>query len=625
MFEFSGLVTYVSKFIPDLSTVTFPLRSALKKDEKFVWTNEKQAAFDKIKELMCNTKVLAYFNPSDRTRLIADASPVGLGAVLIQFKNGEPRVISFAAKSLTETERRYCQTEKEALALVWAVEKFQTYLMGINFELETDHKPLESIFAPKSRPSARIERWVLRLQAFRFKVVYRKGSANLADSLSRLVVKDPVGFDEESENYINSVISSAAIDIDQVERASEADETLQKLKVAIDDNNYEDPLLLPYKYFHQELSYSGNIIIRQSQVVIPKSLRTRVLDLGHEGHPGEGMMKRRLRAKCWWPKLDEDVKKYVKTCKSCALVANPSRPEPMTRRQLPMAPWVDVAIDFLGPLPTKEYVLVIIDYYSRYLEVEIMRSITAEATIERLDKIFTRLGFPRTITLDNAKQFVSSRFTEYCKDNGIYLNNTCPYWPQANGEVERQNRTLLKRLQIGHAQTGNWKSELNQFLMLYYTTPHSVTNKTPSELMQGRTIRSKLPQITDLQTAPNRQDFVDRDMIFKEKGKERVDKQRHAIMSDIQVGDTVLQRNLLKDNKLTTKFGPQTYTVMDRKGSIVTIRNDDTGVMYDRHVVHVKKVVERVDEHPIDNMEPTSTNMESDEEDFYGFSDQEQN
>lgn len=118
--------------------------------------------------MISNADTLAFFNNTLRTRVVADASPVALGAVLIQFANDtdkDPRIICYASKSLTAAEKRYCQTEKEALALVWAVEKFALYLIGRKFELETDHKPLEAIFAPSSTtPCARVERWVLRLQ-----------------------------------------------------------------------------------------------------------------------------------------------------------------------------------------------------------------------------------------------------------------------------------------------------------------------------------------------------------------------------------------------------------------------------------------------------------------------------
>ena len=110
----------------------------------------------------------------------------------------------------------------------------------------------------------------------------------------------------------------------------------------------------------------------------------------------------------------------------------------------------------------------IIDYYSRYKEVEILSNITAKDTISRLDRIFTRLGYPRTITLDNAKQFVSTELETYSKLHGITLNHSTPYWPQENGLVERQNRSLIKRLQISAALGRDWKQDLHDYLVMKY-------------------------------------------------------------------------------------------------------------------------------------------------------------
>lgn len=138
--------------MPDLATLTDSLRTLIKKDVLFRWESEHQRTFEKIKMNVSQTTTLGYFDPKDRTRLIADASPVGLGAVLVQFKSEVPRIISYAAKSLTQVEKRYSQTEKEALALVWAVEKFKLYLLGLEFELETDHRALETIFTSSSKP-----------------------------------------------------------------------------------------------------------------------------------------------------------------------------------------------------------------------------------------------------------------------------------------------------------------------------------------------------------------------------------------------------------------------------------------------------------------------------------------
>jgi len=154
--SFLGLVTYVEKFIPDLAEYTEPLRKLLRNDLKFYWGETDKSAFQNLKNRLAKVPNLAYFNPKNRP--IADASPVALGAVLLQFSaNNDPLIISFASKALSDVEKRYSQTEKKCLALVWAVEKFYYYLAGLKFELVTDHKPLEAIFKPTSKPPARIE------------------------------------------------------------------------------------------------------------------------------------------------------------------------------------------------------------------------------------------------------------------------------------------------------------------------------------------------------------------------------------------------------------------------------------------------------------------------------------
>lgn len=135
----------------------------------------RENAFSKLKLAIGDVSKLSYFDLKLPTRLIVDASPVALGAVLIQFKNEEVLVINFASRALTDVETRYSQTEKEGLACVWGVERFFYYLAGMIFELQTDHKPLTYMFNPTSKPPARIERWVLRLQSYQFKIIYRAG------------------------------------------------------------------------------------------------------------------------------------------------------------------------------------------------------------------------------------------------------------------------------------------------------------------------------------------------------------------------------------------------------------------------------------------------------------------
>lgn len=479
--SFLGLVNYVGKFIPNLATVTEPLRRLAKKETPFEWNAEQQEAFTKLKNSLCSQLTLGFYNVKDKTQLYADASPVGLGAVLIQFSAGQPRIISYASKSLSETEMRYCQTEKEALALVWAVERFHFYLYGRTFELVTDHKPLEVIFSPKSKPCARIERWVLRLQS------------NIADPLSRLVVANPMpkSFDEVTEQYVSSITAllvPVAIKLAEVEQHSKVDKTIQAVKQAIYHNKWTE-LAQPFKLFETELCVAGEILLRGTKIVMPEELRKRTIELAHEGHPGICKMKQRIRTKVWWPKIDAQVEAYVKKCRGCMMTAAPPPPEPMKRKELPNEPWQHIAIDFLGPLPSGDYLLVVVDYYSRFLEVEIMRKTDSTQTINRLRIIFARFGNPISITADNGPQFASEEFKFFCEDNNIQLINTIPYWPQQNGEVERQNRSILKRLTISQNEKSNWKLDLQEYLLMYRATPHSTTMKTPSELMFGRTIR----------------------------------------------------------------------------------------------------------------------------------------
>lgn len=594
--SFLGLANYVGKFLPDLGTIASPLRLLTHNGVPFEWTDIHEKAFQTLKDMISDVKQLKFFDTKMRTRVVADASPVALGAVLLQFAHDrydmDPRIICYASRSLSPTEQRYCQTEKEALALVWAVERFAVYLIGRRFELETDHKPLEAIFAPTSRPCSRIERWALRLQSFTYDVKYRKGSANILSRLTNHHLADKACSEDDETFLILAILELTAIDIGEVESSTVNDRELMLVREALRSGIWKDVEIKPYEAFQNELGIVGELVVRGNKMVIPISLRKRFLQLGHEGHPGESAMKRRLRDRVWWPGMDKEIARFVAICEGCRLVGLPQKPEPMHSRPLPSEAWTDVAIDFLGPLPSGEYLLVIIDYYSRYKEVEIMRQITANGTVDRLRRIFQRLGFPRTITLDNARQFLSSDFGDFCKESGIFLNFTVPYWPQQNGEVERQNRSLLKRFQISCALKRDWKRDLEEYLMMYYSTPHSVTGKTPSELFMGRTIRTKIPSLKDIESIPTSEDFRDKDCSSKYKTCERENANRNATESGIKEGDKVLMQNLLPGNKLSTTYNPTQYEVVKKAGSRVTIQDEESGKIYDRSSAHLKKISE---------------------------------
>ena len=156
-----GMSNYSSQYIHDYATVTEPLRRLTHKDEKFIWGKEQEEAYQKPKNALLSSPVMSYCDVNKETVILVDASPVGLSAILSQQEHGSSKsqIIAYASRSLTSTEQRYSQTEKEALAIVWGIEHFHLYVYGAPFVLYTDHKPLELIYAnPMSKPPARIER-----------------------------------------------------------------------------------------------------------------------------------------------------------------------------------------------------------------------------------------------------------------------------------------------------------------------------------------------------------------------------------------------------------------------------------------------------------------------------------
>ncbi|XP_033641983.1 uncharacterized protein K02A2.6-like [Asterias rubens] len=591
--SFLGLVNFSARYIPNLATVAEPLRRLTRKNEKFTWGKEQQNSFDVLKDCLTKTETLGYYRlDATRTQLVTDASNVGLGAVLLQEYEGETRVISYASRTLSDVETRYSTTEKEALAVVWACEKFQIYLYGLNFELITDHKPLEVLYGPKSKPNARIERWVLRLMPFTYTIRYAPGPQNIADVLSRLVKSNvadkPNTLANKAEEYVKFVAEQAtpkALTTREVEEASKDDAELIKVRKCLAKGDF-DKSSVNYFPIRNELSSIGYLVLRGTRLVIPKTLRTKCVELAHRGHLGIVGTKQRLRSKVWWPNMDKDVLRLVRSCHGCQLVSAMPNPEPLHPTQMPTGPWQDLAIDLLGPLPSKHYVFVVVDYYSRFYEVEIMKDTTTAKIVNALENMFSRYGLPRSITSDNGPQFRSEVFKEYLNENGINHRLVTPLHPAANGEVERQNRSLMKRIRIAHAQSQDWKREIRSYMFAYRTTPHSTTGVSPAELMFGRKLRTKLPQIEELEYR-NDEEVQDRDALMKHKNKLYVDNKRRAEESDLKKGDAVLVKQS-QQNKMSTPFHAVPYTLVEKQGNSCTVESPE-GVKYKRNSTHVKK------------------------------------
>lgn len=592
--SFLGLICYVGRFMPDLASRTASLRQLLRADVPFKWTVKESTAFKEVKNEASKIDYLGFFDPKDRTKLIADASPCGLGAVLLQEDSrGQIRIIAYASKALSDLEKKYFQTEREALALVWSVEKFKLYLQGTRFTLLTDCKALKFLFSPKSRPCARIERWVLQLQAYTYDIEHIPGAANIADALSRLstVNMSEKPFDESIENYIQSIAENSvpfAVTFNEIVRETEMDPSIQEVLKAL---QIKSAIPKEYQPYENELCAAGGVLLRGNRLVIPKSLRDRVLAVAHEAHPGIAAMKRRLRQKVWWPSIDKQTEECVKRCKQCILVSSLGPPEPLLRSRMPEKPWSDIAIDFMGPLPSGHNLLVMVDYFSRFTEVVVMKQITATRTVQVLHETFCRFGVPESIRADNGPQFISGELSSYCKEYGIELRHTTPYWPQANGEVERANKTILKHLKISQESSNHdWIWDLRSFLLMYNSTPHATTGAAPSKLMFGRLLRDKLPTFEEKQINMNEEEIRDRDWTRKLNDAKYADIRRRAEPSKLKRGDKVVAKRMIKENKLSSTFMPEVFEVINLTGSEATLQSTESDRVIHRNVSHLKPI-----------------------------------
>ena len=444
--SFLGMATYCAKFMPSFSDISQPLHELTKKDVRFIWTKVYGQAFDKIKRLLTSKKIMAYLDQQKETELITDASPVGLSAILFQKTPGlnNRKVVAYASRSLSDVESRYSQKEKEALAIVWAIERLHLYLNGGHFILYTDCKPVQLIFGnPKSKPPARIERWNLRLQGYDFSVVHTKGNQNPSDFLSRHPhSSEPKKQETMAENYTNFLSGHAvpkAMTLSEIQKATRADQTLQQLAKMICTNQWDeqdipgadlaDLKLLRKVKDDFTVNHDNSVILRGNHIVIPTSLQNRAMVLAHEGHQGIVKTKILLREKVWFPRIEATAKQLIGNCIDCQANGPENHPKPLQMSTLPPEPWHTVHVDFCGPFPTGEYLLVTIDAYSRFPEVEIVESTAAKGTISKLDRIFATYGFPKILKSDNGPPFFGNEFKAYMQENGITHQKITPLWP----------------------------------------------------------------------------------------------------------------------------------------------------------------------------------------------------
>ena len=264
---------------------------------------------------MSTKTTLGYFDPEKPTSIFVYVSPVGLGAVLTEENPSTKEVtpLHYASCPLTPTQARYPQIDREALSIFWAIKRFHLFVYGTGFKVVTKHKPLVTLFnIPSSKPSARIERWLLDLQQYRFTVEYRPGVSNPADYSSRHPMGDPESqkYEDEAEEHIAFVAKNAvpkAVTLSEIESAVANDPTLQAVMSAVMSGcwhkappNVSLSELSRYEKVKEQLTCTESLLLKADRIVVPASLQERIVNIAHEGHMGIVKNKALLREKVWF-------------------------------------------------------------------------------------------------------------------------------------------------------------------------------------------------------------------------------------------------------------------------------------------------------------------------------------
>ena len=289
--------------------------------------------------------------------------------------------------------------------------------------------------------------------------------------------------------HIGSVISSLPASdtrLQQIMEAQEEDPVCRQITVYCcegwPDKYSLNDAMKPYWSSRGELSVVQNILLKESRIVIPSSMRLEILDNIHEEHQGINKCRERAKNFVWWPGLSREIQDLVQQCRVCTLQRD-SKPEPLITTPLPDPPWQIVATD-LFELKGIDY-LIIVDYFSRYVKVAAMQKTTKSSEVIRaLKSIFARHGIPKQVRPDNGPQCDSAKFSYFAKEWGFKHSTSSPRFPQANGEVERRVRTVKNLL--------TKEEDPAKALLAYRSTPLAC-KFSPAQLPMGSQIRNSIP------------------------------------------------------------------------------------------------------------------------------------
>lgn len=517
--SFIGMCSFFRRYIKGFADIARPIHETTKKNQVFKWTPEAQKAMEQLKLKLTSPPVLVHYDQEGELTIRCDASGFGIGAVLMQ-RSGSPNkngVVAYASRTLSSTERKYATTHRECLAVVFAVKHWRHYVYGRKFKVVTDHHALCWLMASKD-PTGQLMRWSLILQEYDFEISYESGKTHKdADCLSRMPLEWEASKCEDDSGIptwpIHAVTRSRSATQDQLKKEREftpifnieeeqlSDEFCKKIIDKLKDPDLkktEKKKLKGYTITDSQLYKHDKRDPARLLLVLPKSMVEYVLQETHDkptgGHFGIFRTVDSIRRRFYWPTLDEDVSKYVRTCDLCQRKkANNQRKEGlMIPMPIPQEIFEIVGMDLMGPLPKSSkghyFILVITDYLSKFVIIEALKKATSDRIIEILKKqLFYKLGFPRRIITDNGSNLTSLEMRRTLSAFRIEHKTTSFYRPQTNGQTERYNRVLGTQLAIFcQEKHQTWDKFIDALAFAYNTGIHASHLNTPYYLVYGK-------------------------------------------------------------------------------------------------------------------------------------------
>ena len=436
--SFIGMINYLSKFSAHLSELAEPIRNLAKERVPFNWGPEHDEAFSLIKKEVTAAPILAYYNPKKLTVLQTDASCKRLGACLLQ----NEKLVYFASKALTETQKGYVAIELESLVVAWAMEKFHHFLYRNQFTLETDQKPLEAI---------------------------------LSKSLN------------QATPQLQSQLKARDDSLHRIRHATQADDNLTILKHIIQHGWPRTVKEVPqeiqkYWTFREELTIEDGLILKGTQIVIPEKMREDILKQIHEGHLGFNKCQMRVKETVYWPGLNDQLENLILNCQLCLKYSkskNKSTPPTALGHEVPAVPRSQVATDIFHY--ESQLYLLVVDYTSRFPIVRRLNSMSVQCVTEHFKSIFSEYGWPDTLVSDNGPCYTAEMFTNLMKEYAVNHIMSSPHYPQSNGLAEKFVQ-IVKNLFHKANEEG---VDINKYLMIYRNTPLACTSKSPMQMLQG--------------------------------------------------------------------------------------------------------------------------------------------